>query len=76
MSGISEREKKRKSVVGAIISDKEKKKKNNDIENRVQRNYYIDRDLYKALKMKSISEEINLTEAINEALRIGLKDYL
>ena len=74
MSGISEREKKRKSVVGAIISDKEKKK--NDIENRVQRNYYIDRDLYKALKMKSISEEINLTEAINEALRIGLKDYL
>lgn len=43
---------------------------------RVQKSYYLDKDLFKALQLKSFQEEINLTEAINSALREGLKEYL
>lgn len=43
---------------------------------RVQKSYYLDKDLFKALQLKSLKEEINLTEAINSALREGLKGYL
>lgn len=43
---------------------------------RVQRSYFIDRDLDKALRRMSLEEEKKLTEAMNEILRAGLKKYL
>jgi len=43
---------------------------------RVQRAYFLDRDLDKALRKKALENEKNLTETINEVLRTGLKDYL
>lgn len=43
---------------------------------RVQRSYFIDRDLDKALRRMSLEEEKKLTEAVNEILRAGLKKYL
>lgn len=42
------------------------KGKNKD---RVQRSYFLDRDIDKALKRKAIEEGKNLTETINETLR-------
>lgn len=44
--------------------------------NRVQRAYFLDRDIDKALKKKALEDEKNLTETINDALRQGLRDYL
>ena len=44
--------------------------------NRVQRSYFIDRDLDKALRRMSLEEEKKLTESVNEILRAGLKKYL
>lgn len=44
--------------------------------NRVQRSYFIDRDLDKALRRMSLEEEKKLTETVNEILREGLKKYL
>lgn len=44
--------------------------------NRVQRSYFIDRDLDKALRKMGLEEDKKLTEAVNEILRIGLKKYL
>lgn len=44
--------------------------------NRVQRSYFIDRDLDKALRKMSLEEDKKLTESINEILREGLKKYL
>lgn len=43
---------------------------------RVQRAYWLDKDLDKALKRKSLEEEKTLTEAVNEALRAALTKYL
>ena len=43
---------------------------------RVQRSYFIDRDLDKALRRMALEEEKNLTEAINEILRQSLSNYL
>ena len=43
---------------------------------RVQRSYFIDRDLDKALRRMSLEEDKKLTEAVNEILRVGLKKYL
>ncbi|MCI9258520.1 hypothetical protein [Acutalibacter sp.] len=43
---------------------------------RVQRSYFIDRDLDKALRRMSLEEEKKLTESVNEILRAGLKKYL
>ena len=43
---------------------------------RVQRAYFLDKDIDKALRKKALEEEKNLTETINDALRQGLKDYL
>ena len=48
-------------------------KKNSD---RVQRAYYLDRDLDKALRRMALEEGKNLTESINDALRKGLVEYL
>lgn len=49
------------------------KGKNKD---RVQRSYFLDRDIDKALKRMAFDKEKNLTETINEVLRIGLEEYL
>lgn len=49
---------------------KEKKKE------RVQRSYFLDRDLDKALRRMALDKEKNLTETVNEVLRVGLDKYL
>ena len=49
------------------------KVKNKD---RVQRAYYLDRDIDKALRRMALEEGKNLTESINDALRKGLVEYL
>mgnify|MGYP000395896440 FL=1 len=49
---------------------KEKKK------DRVQRSYFLDRDLDKALRRMALDKEKNLTETVNEVLRVGLDKYL
>ena len=43
---------------------------------RVQRSYFIDRDLDKALRRMALEEEKNLTESVNEILRRELTKYL
>lgn len=52
---------------------KKKCKKNGD---RVQRAYYLDRDIDKALRRMALEEGKNLTESVNDALRAGLMKYL
>lgn len=49
------------------------KEKNKD---RVQRSYFLDRDIDKALRRMALDKEKNLTETINEILRGGLEEYL
>lgn len=49
------------------------KVKNKD---RVQRSYFLDRDIDKALRRKALDQEMNLTETINSILREGLVDYI
>lgn len=49
------------------------KVKNKD---RVQRSYFLDRDIDKALRRMALEEEKNLTEVVNLILRQGLKKYL
>lgn len=41
--------------------------------NRVQRSYFLDRDIDKALRRMALEEEKNLTETVNDVLRKGLK---
>ena len=43
---------------------------------RVQRSYFIDRDLDKALRKIGLEEDKKLTEVVNEILRVGLQKYL
>jgi len=43
---------------------------------RVQRAYFIGRDLDKALRKMSLEEGKKLTELVNDILREGLKKYL
>jgi len=43
---------------------------------RVQRAYFLDRDIDKALRKKALEDEKNLTETVNEVLRRGLEEYL
>lgn len=43
---------------------------------RVQRSYFLDRDIDKALRRMALEEEKNLTETINKVLREGLAKYL
>ena len=52
---------------------KKNAKKNSD---RVQRAYYLDRDIDKALRRMALEEGKNLTESVNDALRAGLTKYL
>ena len=49
------------------------KSKNKD---RVQRSYFLDRVIDKALRKKALEEEKTLTETINEILKKGLSEYL
>lgn len=44
--------------------------------NRVQRSYFLDREIDKALRRMALEEEKNLTETVNDVLRKGLKKYL
>lgn len=44
--------------------------------NRVQRSYFLDRDIDKALRRMALEEEVNLTETVNKVLRSGLKKFL
>lgn len=68
-----------KSFIGADRRPVEKqqeeteKTKNKD---RVQRAYFLDRDIDKALRRKALEEGKNLTESINDVLRAGLTKYL
>lgn len=43
---------------------------------RVQRSYFLDRDIDKAIRRMALEKETNLTETINKILREGLKEYL
>ena len=43
---------------------------------RVQRSNFLDRDIEKALRRKSVEDEKNLTETINDLLRYALTEYL
>lgn len=43
---------------------------------RVQRSYFIDRDLDKALRKMGLEEDKKLTEVVNEIMRKGLQKYL
>lgn len=68
-----------KSIIGAgrqsenaVVAEKNAKK-NSD---RVQRAYYLDRDIDKALRRMVLEEGKNLTESVNDALRAGLTKYL
>ncbi|WP_418772043.1 hypothetical protein [Neglectibacter timonensis] len=67
-----------KSIIGADrkgteAAPEDKVKKN---EGRVQRAYFLDRDIDKALRRMALEEGKNLTESVNEVLRKGLKEYL
>ena len=69
-----------KSIIGAdrrpaekLQEETEKSKKNKD---RVQRAYFLDRDIDKALRRMALEEGKNLTESVNDALRVGVKKYL
>lgn len=72
--GLAERENKRKSVISTITSDKKTVKEKNN--GRIQRSYYIDADIVKALKIKAARESKKMTDVVNEILRTGLKDCL
>ena len=69
-----------KSIIGAdrepvekIVEHPVTKSKSKD---RVQRSYFLDRDIDKALRRMALEEEKNLTETINDLLRSGLTEYL
>ena len=68
-----------KSIIGAGREPEQEsqetpvvKAKNKD---RVQRSYFLDRDIDKALRRMALEEERNLTETLNIVLREALKDY-
>ena len=63
----------RKSENAAVVAEEKNAKKNGD---RVQRAYYLDRDIDKALRRMALEEGKNLTESVNDALRAGLTKYL
>lgn len=69
-----------KSIIGAgretgeETSEKPVSKGEN--KNQVQRSYFLDRDIDKALRRMALEEEKNLTETVNDILRRGLGGYL
>ena len=69
-----------KSIIGAasqsentVVAEEKNAKKSSD---RVQRAYYLDWDIDKALRRMALEEGKNLTESVNNALRAGLTKYL
>ena len=69
-----------KSIIGAgrqsdntVVAEEKNAKKNSD---QVQRAYYLDWDIDKALRRMALEEGKNLTESVNDALRAGLMKYL
>ena len=68
-----------KSIIGAgrqsenAVAEEKNAKKNSD---RVQRAYYLDRDIDKALRRMALENDKTLTETINEILRKGLEHFL
>lgn len=42
----------------------------------MQRSYFLDRDIDKALRRMALEEGRNLTETVNNALRKGLGKYI
>lgn len=70
-----------KSIIGAgreseMESVKLQPETKGKIKDRVQRSYFLDRDIDKALRRMALEEEKNLTESINKILRNGLSKYL
>lgn len=69
-----------KSIIGAgretgvVAAEKPAAREKN--KERVQRSYFLDRDIDRALKRMSLEEDKNLTEAVNDILRNGLAKYL
>ena len=71
-----------KSIIGAgrqsedtapSVAEAKNAKRNSD---RVQRAYYLDRDIDKALRRMALEEGKNLTESVNNAFRAELTKYL
>lgn len=69
-----------KSIIGAGREPAEEGQKTPTVKekkkDRVQRSYFLDRDIDKALRRMALEEEKNLTETINNVLRRGLEKYL
>lgn len=62
----------REPEAGSLERQTAAKGKNKD---RVQRSYFLDRDIDKALRRKALEEEKKLTEVVNEVLKKGLTKY-
>lgn len=69
-----------KSIIGAGREDStpapDKPAAKGKDKDRVQRSYFLDRDIDKALRRMALEEGKTLTETINDALRGGLAKYL
>lgn len=68
-----------KSIIGAGRETEAESLENptaREKKDRVQRSYFLDRDIDKALRRMALEEEKNLTESINKILRNGLSKYL
>lgn len=63
----------REPEVRSLERQPTEKGKNKD---RVQRSYFLDRDIDKALRRMALEEEKTLTETINDILRRGLGEYM
>lgn len=69
-----------KSIIGTArevaVENAEQPTSKGKNKDRVQRSYFLDRDIDKALRLKALEDERNLTETINMVLRTGLSEYL
>lgn len=70
-----------KSIIGAgreseMESVKLQPETKGKIKDRVQRSYFLDRDIDKAIKRIALEEDKTITEVINNLLRNGVKGYL
>lgn len=69
-----------KSIVGPgrkpVAEAPEQPMERSKEKDRVQRSYFLDWDIDKALRRMALEEEKKLTETINELLRTGLAKYL
>lgn len=61
---------------GPVEAEGAEKKSSKENDDRVQRAYFLDRDIDKALRRMALEEGKNLTKSINDALRVGLEKYL